>query len=187
MSATGTAYDTGGPTGVCSATGRALAVGEAYIAALVEVPATDSSEPTLARMDFALEAWAAGARPAPPAALIGFWRSEVPERGKPKSPLAEASEIGELFEHLSEATDPRRLAFRYLLALILVRKRRLVVEGSRRDGEGRSYLLVRWRGAEHKDDPLMDVLDPALDETSVEAMAEELEAVMRPDEDGANA
>src|SRR5690606_24010444 len=101
-------------TGVCAATGRKLDVGERFVAALVE--REDSEE--LRRIDFSMEAWDEGARPR---GLFGFWRGVVPAAGAKKQVLIDDEAVLDLFEQLSSATDDRRVAFRFVLALILVR------------------------------------------------------------------
>lgn len=179
MAISGT-YETGRPTGRCAASGRALTVGERYVACLVEP--TDGA--ALARMDFALDAWEAGARPAAPARLFGFWRSTVAAPGASKRQLVDDAALVDLFEQLEGASEPRKAAFRYLLTLVLVRKRLLTIEGSRP-----GVMLVRPRGValppERGGDgpPLVEVIDPGMDRQAMEEGTEELAAILA-DSDG---
>jgi len=167
------------PTGVCRATGRTLAVGETYIATLVEPEASDDLE----REDYSLEAWEAGARPGEGRRLFGFWRARVPEPNAPRKLLADDDSLMDLFEQLGEESDARKVAFRFVLALLLVRRRLLVVEGTRKGA-----LLVRPRGVERppKGPPLIEVVDPSLDEETVAAVIEQMRAIVG-DEPGAEA
>ena len=158
------------PTGVCRATGRALAVGEPYIAALVEPEGVDDLE----REDYSLEAWNTGARPAAQRRLFASWRAIMAPPNAPRRILADDDSLLDLFESLAPETDPRKVAFRFILMLLLVRRRVLALEGSE---PGR--LLVRERGVERppKGPPLVEVIDPALDEEAVAAVIEQMKAI----------
>ncbi|MEM1329302.1 MAG: hypothetical protein AAGG07_01945 [Planctomycetota bacterium] len=174
----GSGYETGTPSGVCAHSGDALAVGSLFVASLFEL-----EDGTLARSDYGLNAWSDGARPAPPERLIGFWRSVVPEPNAKRSPVVAAGELMELFEQLGEADDPKRLAFRYFVCLMLVRKRSLTLEDSvTHDGD--EVLLVRPRGVPLPPDrggegpPLLEVVSPGLDEATLASAMAELDAVL---------
>ncbi len=164
-------YQIGQSSGVCASTGRRLEVGEQFVAALVEPDGTDE----LARLDFSLIAWEEGSRPAPPTRLFGFWKGVVVLPSSRPQTLIDDDGLIDLFEQLAEQTDPRRLAFRFVLALILVRKRLLVVEESRP-----GMMLVRLRGtARPPEGPAyIPVADPGLDDDAIDGVIEQLEAVM---------
>ena len=166
-------YDVSRPTGLCAATGEPIEPGQVYVACLVE-PADD--EP-LQRQDFSLAAWEGGTRPAEP--VFGSWRSIMPEPDARPRQFIDDPALCDLFEQLAEATEDRRLAFRYLLALILVRKRLLHladssdqairVQWTRRSGR----MTAESQGEEEK----MDVAVPGLDEESIAELSEELGAI----------
>ncbi len=159
------------PTGVCSATGRRLHVGEAFVGALVEAPGSDD----LRRLDFSHAAWEAGSRPAAPCRLLGFWRGVVAPPDTKPHVLIDDESLMDLFEQSAEQAEPRRAAFRFVLALILVRKRLLVHEGS-----SGTVMLVRPKGAARppQGPPLIEVVDPGLDEDAIAAVIEQFEALM---------
>jgi hypothetical protein len=161
------------PTGVCAATGRTLAVGERYVAALVERP----GQPLLERIDFSIEAWEQGQRPHPPLRLFGLWRSTIPRPGEKQATLLSDPELLELFEELAGATEARQLVFRYLLALLLVRRRVLKMAGTRR-----GVLLVRYKPATPggPEQPPLEVVDPDIDDRSITDAIEELGKVIGP-------
>lgn len=174
------------PTGVCAATGGIIAPGDAFVAALVE-----RADGSLERLDFALAAWEHGARPerndGSPALVIGFWRTTMPSRDAPKRQLIAPDELVDLFDQLAEATEPSRIVFRYIIALILVRKRLLRYEGSRQGTSG-SVMLVRRKGEFLPPDrggdgpPLTEVVDPGMDEQQVADAIEQLGQVILGDE-----
>ncbi len=167
---TGPGYPIARGTGRCAATGRQLPVGERYVATLVEREGQEGLE----RLDFGLEAWNSGARPEPPARLFATWRTVVPESNAKKASFLSDDELVDLFERLAEATEPKRVGFRYLLALILVRKKVLKYEGAR-DGA----IVVRVRtpaGATPAE--AVHVTDPGLDEETIAGAMEQLGEIM---------
>lgn len=128
----------------------------------------------LKRDDFCIEAWEGGARPAG-GAMIGFWRAVVPAATHKPRTLIDDGALLDLFEQLAEATEASRLAFRYVLALLLVRKRILRVEPS-----PRGTLVVRTAG---ENPSRYEVADPGLDETRLAEVTEQLGQVV--EENGA--
>lgn len=169
--ATNTGYEIARATGVCAGTGQPIAVGEEFIAALVE----GSGEDRLERADYSVKAWQCGARPA---RLYGHWRAKMEPPDSKKKPYIDDAALVDLFEQLAEATEPGRLSFRYLLSLMLVRKRLLKYEGTRRD-DGGSVMLVR--AATRADEipaPVVEVVDPGMNDTAIAEAIEQLTAVM---------
>jgi len=77
------------------------------------------------------------------------------------------------FDRLASETDPDKVAFRFVLALILVRRRRLRYEGSIAV-DGRHIWRLRWAG--QKD--LVDVIDPQLDQEQIEQITRQLSQVL---------
>jgi len=152
-------YEIGRCTGTCAASGVALSPGDPIVVALIE---GDDGE-GFARLDFAAETWNAGARPAPPARLFGSWRSTVPEPNAPTGPVIDAEGLMGMFEQLAEI-DPDEhadaVALRYLITLVLVRKRELVLDRVDRDASP-PELLVRPKGVAHREDEPTRVREPA--------------------------
>jgi len=175
--AMGTGYEIARATGVCAGSGRPIAVGDPYIAALVE----SATEDRLERADYSLQAWEAGARPA---RLYGYWRATMESPDSKKQPFIDDAALMDLFEQLGEATEPGRVSFRYLLTLMLVRKRLLRYEGTRRAGQ-QSLMLVRAATrAGETPAPIVEVLDPGMNDAAIAEAIEQLTAVMA---DGAGA
>ena len=173
MSRIGTGYDIARPTGVCAETDRPITVGERYVAALID------SDDGLVRRDYALAAWEKGARPQPPDSLFGHWCATMPEPNALKKTLIEEHEITELFTQLEGATQDKRIAFRFVLALILMRKRVIRYEGKGADDHGRPTMLVRWaRRLAGDADEIMTVIDPGMDERAVADAMDQIGAVI---------
>jgi hypothetical protein len=159
-------------TGSCAATGRAFTPGETHIAALVDEPGRG-----LARMDFGVDAWESGTRPPAPFQLIGFWRAHYQPHQQPAKQLMGDDELLEMFDGLANVSDPKQVRFRYVLALLLIRRRMLRVVGQRRGVEGVTMQVYR-QGESAGDLPPTPVLDPGLDEVSIAEAIEQLTALV---------
>ncbi|USN98575.1 MAG: hypothetical protein H6810_10425 [Phycisphaeraceae bacterium] len=170
-------YSVSSPRGVCAVTGNPISAGEPCVSLLVE----HEGDEGLDRLDVALDAWDSGRRPEHAGATIATWHTVIPEKDKPRQQLIGDGEVLDLFEQLAEAEDPRQLAFRYLLALILIRKRQLAWEGATPAARGvPGSISVRRRG--EKDAPPMEVVDPGLDDDAIDAATEQIAMVMNLDE-----
>lgn len=172
-------------TGRCAATGREFALGEAIVAALAEVEGRED----LQRLDYSVAAWAEGARPGsgpgsslgsgsvPGTRLFASWRATYQPADTKKKLLLGDDELLELFEQLAESDQPRQRAFRYVLALLLVRRRILVYEGQQPGlMRVREKRLVAETPA-----PIVDVIDPGLDDETTAAVIEQLGEVIGAD------
>jgi len=120
-------FDVQKSTRTCAATSREITAGETYFSVLVREGAD------VRRLDYAEEAW-----PGPPANSLGWWKSTMPDReGAGKKKLAPSEVLLELFRELGDAPD--RIDLRYVLTLLLIRRRLLRLEETVRDeavGEG---------------------------------------------------
>lgn len=158
---------------MCAATGRALEPGERYVAVLTEPPGSED----LVRRDYSLPAWEGGARPAEP--LVAVWRTTEGDRRGPGTGLMGTEEMLALFESMEAAEEGRAAVFRYLLSLLLLRKRLYRVVDQRVGEHGRPVLQMVRRGGEKGIEPeVVEVVDPGMDEESVAAGIGELGAVL---------
>lgn len=165
-----TTFDVARPTGVCSATGRAIAPGETFVAALIERDADEKLE----RRDYSQQGWADAAHPSGER-VVASWRAVMPRPEDRSGRLLDDAGLADLFEQVCEPRDdetPARGAFRYLLALLLIRRRVLRHAGTRQGD-----LLVRWtRDGERAD--TISVADPGLDPAVLAGATEQLSAVL---------
>jgi hypothetical protein len=109
---------------------------------------------------------------------MAMWRGVVPDDRAGEGPKLNTGELLSLFESLSDATDERRVALRLVLALLLVRKRLLVVVGRSQTRAGvPGAMLVRVRADGPEAEPI-EVAEPDLDEGSLLALSQELGMVL---------
>jgi hypothetical protein len=156
-------YDVARPGGKCAVSGREIAPGEKYMAALRETPEG------LERLDLAMECWEGFSR----ADLLGYWQTTMPQPNEKKKVFVDDEVLCNLFERLAETAEPLKLNFRFVLGLILIRKRLLVYESSRVEN-GRDIWAVRFKGREER----LDLVDPKLDEPQVQEVSRQLGEIL---------
>ncbi len=138
-------------------------------------------EQGLQRLDYSASAWDAGARPPTDRVEFAFWRGVQPKSGaNTPGRLISDEEMLELFGRTSTSSDdedPRHITFRYVLALLLIRRRMLTVLSTSQD-EGLIVMKVRVRG---RPEEVLEVIDPALDDAALEAETQALISMLVPD------
>jgi len=115
-------------TRCCVETGKILQPGEVYFSVL------EVQEAETVRRDYSAEAWQE-----PASTSLGWWRSRVPTKDeKPK--LAPTEVMLKLLTVL--AGKPAEAQFRYVLGLLLIRRRVLKREGAICNQEGQEVLAL---------------------------------------------
>ncbi len=152
--------------GVCAVSGRVIAAGEKLMASVRE------TLEGLERVDVAPENWEQFDK----ANLLAFWQTVMPAAEEKKKVFVDDEVLCTLFERLGEATEPAKINFRFVLGLILMRKRLVIYESTRREPRegGRDVWVVRMKG---RDDRL-DLFDPKLDENQVLEVSQQLGQVL---------
>jgi hypothetical protein len=144
-------------------TGNAIAPGDKLMAALRETPEG------MERLDISLDAW----KEFDHADLLAFWQTTMPHHEQKKKVFVDDAVLCDLFERLADRSEENKIAFRFVLGLILMRKRLLVYEGARKE-QDRDIWAVRFRGK----DQMMDLLDPHLNEEKVAVVTQQLGAIL---------
>lgn len=177
-------YEIERPSGQCALTGRALQPGEPYIATLVE------EGDTLRRIDVCTEAWEEGRRPQQ---LFSYWRTTVPHPAERKRVFVDDEVLLNLLQRLADADQPQRIAFRFVLTLILMRKKLLRYDRTERreaTGADGATITQEWWRLTPKLDPSkgplgkwddstrIEVLDPHLDEAGIRQVTDQLSEIL---------
>jgi hypothetical protein len=146
----------------CAVTGRDLKPGEKFYTALLE----DGGK--FLRQDYSSEAWHG-----PPAGVFSFWSGRVPAQEEHHKPRIDDELLMDCFGRLQGQDDPARVNFRYVVALLLMRRKRLKFDEARKDGE-RELLRLRCArtGARY------EVVNPRLTEAEMAAVQEEVFKVL---------
>ena len=171
----------GRSTGRCAATDRELVPGEPCFTALVrpvpdpEAPASD--RPVFDRLDFDPDHWESIRTSGDlEDRLLCWWRTEVPEPGGRRNLFVDDETLVDLFARLEEESDESRLAFRFVLGLILLRRRKLRVVDRSREEDDDVWRFKKVGGGD--DAPIWSVADPRLSEDDAEAIAEQLSTIL---------
>jgi hypothetical protein len=170
MTRFGTDYQVARSTGVCSATSQPLVPGSACIATLCERPGDEAFD----RKDFSIEAWEAGARPE---GLYSYWKTIVPAPDAKPRLLVDDTVLMDLFERLASDERPQRIAFRYVLGLILMRKKLLKFSGRQAQNAGSNERwLLQTRG---ENSQTYEVVNPNLSDDDVRDLIDQLSEVLQ--------
>jgi hypothetical protein len=158
-----TEYEIQGPTRVCAATGRELKPGDRFHAVLVEQGGK------LVRIDYAAEAWPGSSPDA-----VAHWNGRVPATDKPRKPVVNDDALLGCFDRLKDSTDPDGMNFRYVVALLLMRRKRFRFEDVIRDTAGRDVLLLK----DAKGGTVQQITDPRLTDDQIAAVQTEVFRVL---------
>jgi hypothetical protein len=142
----------------CHATGRELSPGERCYSVLLD----ESGK--LVRHDYAPEAWQG-----PPEGAYGFWAGRVPPANTRRRIAFDDELLLECFTRLHGQEEPARRKLRYVMALMLLRRRRLVLDEARTEA-GHEVLVLRCgrTGVRHP------VVNPGLDEEELASVQDDV-------------
>jgi hypothetical protein len=142
----------------CAQTGEKLLPGDVCYSAVI--PKGNAWE----RLDFSREAWKG-----PPSDALGYWKCTVPAQVETKRRALDPDALLRHFEQLCEDASPARDKFRYVLALLLVQRRRLRITDTRTDG-GASFIELSGVQGEGP----FEVREQQLKPDEIEALESEL-------------
>ncbi len=116
------------------------------------------------RKDYSVEAWQGA-----PADAFSFWAGRVPAAGARRRPPIDDDLLLDCFGRLEGRTDAAGENFRYVLALLLMRRKRFKFEEARNE-DGREVLVLRCgrTGARH------EVVNPRLGDEEMAAVQDDV-------------
>lgn len=120
---------------VCAGTGLPFAPGSKIISVLVE----DNHD--FKRLDFSKAGWKG-----PPPGTVAQWQVEVPPPIEVKKKLLDPNALMAYFDQLTEDANPVQERLRYILAILLLHKRRLREEGQRSWGDDQFVQYTSTQG-----------------------------------------
>ena len=142
-------------TRTCARTGEPIPAGTPFFSALIE--GDDSFE----RRDYSLAAW-----PEVDAhSFFSYWKNKAGEAKEEKKAAVDYERLLAFYDGLEGADEPRKRLFRYVLALILARRRKLRLDGMERTENGDKLIIYDRRS------------EKTVEITAPEASKEELDAV----------
>ncbi len=119
----------------CAATEKSLEPGTLCHSVVVD------KDGELVRLDFSEEGWSGT-----PDGTLGHWKCTVPIPTETKVKPLDTDALMRYFEQIEEDGNPTQEKFRYVIALLLLQKRRLKLEGSQNDGDIEYLELIGARG-----------------------------------------
>lgn len=161
--AAGGSFEVARPHGVCAVCGQVIEPDTRFTAALLDTPAG------FQRADCQIECWPAYDR----SQVIAFWQTVMPRPEAKKKVFVDDQILSELFVRLADATEPARLNFRFVLGLILMRKRLVVYENTRQEN-GQEIWVMHLKGSEES----IDLVNPRLGEPQMKEVSEQLSEIL---------
>jgi len=152
------------PLGQCYGSGRKIEYSEEYFAALAE------TNQGLQRRDFCAEYWQEQ-KPE----VFCYWKTKLPHPDQKKQIFVDDEMLMAFFERLAEETEQEKVNFRFVLALILMRKRRLKYDSSK-IVEGKEIWRLRIVGSDRE---FIEVINPNLDEEQIEQLSSQLSQILQ--------
>ena len=142
----------------CAKSGRVFRPGDECWSVLVE------KDGQLIRQDYSADAWSG-----PPAGAIGHWRSQIPESAENGRTRFDPDSLFDYFLQLGDSPNLVQQQYRYVLALLLLRKRRLILEEVV-DVDDRPTMRLIGSGGEGP----FDVPEEELNEDQIERLQQQL-------------
>lgn len=153
------------PLGQCSGNGQTIEFGDEYIGALVE---TDEG---LQRRDYSLAYW-----DEQQPGVYCFWRTKLPHPEEKKKVFIDDSMLMAFFDRLAGEEASDRINFRFVLAMILMRKRRLKYDATKIEGEQEI-----WRLKVTGEKRMVEVVNPHLGEEEIDQLSGQIGEVLNAD------
>lgn len=163
-------YNISKTSGLCVSCQDELPVGDEFVATVRE------AGEEFRREDYCLQCWQrhqqtqGGDRPE----LFGVWRSKVAKLQEKKKLFIDDDLLINFFERIGEATDEMKSSFRYVLALVLMRKKLLVYDRTQRDDDEAEVWLMHFKGS----DETHRVIDPKMNEEKIAEVSRQLGQIL---------
>ena len=157
-----TEYQIEANTRRCALSGRELRPGEKFYSVLFD----ESGK--FQRRDYSTDVWQG-----PPPNAFSFWTGHIPLAEENPRPRFDDDMLLDCFQRLEGDPGPGRVNFRYIVALLLMRRKRFRFEEAQSDGDQEVLFLRCVRtGQRHR------VVNPRLTEEEMAAVQEEVFKVL---------
>ncbi len=142
----------------CAVTGKEMQPGDRYYSALVD------EEQKLVRKDYSAVAWQG-----PPGGTVSFWTGHVPTDTEKTKPRFDDDLLEDCFQRLEGQAEPSRVNFRYVVALLLMRRRRFRYETAVVEA-GVERMILRCQRTQTKH----EVINPHLTDDAMAQVQDEV-------------
>ena len=151
------------PLGQCCGTGKKIEYGEEYFAALVE------TEEGLQRRDYCSDYWQ---KEKPD--VFCYWRTKLPNPEQKKRIFVDDEMLMAFFERLEQESEQEKINFRFVLTLVLMRKRRLKYDSTKIEDDREV-----WRLKVTGEKEFVEVVNPHLDEEQIEQLSSQIGQILQ--------
>ena len=123
---------------------------------------------TFERLDFCTACWKGDT-----AEMFSFWQTRMPMKDEKKKLLDDDDVLMDFFRRLEGSEDDLKINFRYILALVLMRRKMLKFTDVRRGETGETLVLTS-----PKEKTTFEVRNPRLDEEKIARVTEEVGKIL---------
>ena len=151
------------PVGQCYGSNKKIEYGEEYFATLVE------TAEGLVRQDFCADYWNSE-KPN----VFCYWKTKLPHPDQKRLIFVDEEMLTAFFERLEREIEEEKINFRFILALILMQKRRLKYDTTKIEGDKEI-----WRLKVTGKDEFTDVINPHLDDGQIEQLTSQIGDILQ--------
>jgi hypothetical protein len=105
-----------------------------------------------------------------------YWKTRLPHPNQKKQIFVDDEMLLAFFERLGKETEQEKVNFRFVLALILMRKRRLKYDATRVED-----AKEIWRLRIVSEKQIVEVINPHLDEEQIEQLSSQIGQILQTD------
>lgn len=153
------------PLGVCSGTGGQIEPGHEYYGALVE------GDEGLERRDYSQEYWEDN-KPE----VYCYWKTILPTGEEKKKIFIDDDMLFAFFDRLAEEDEQEKIDFRFVLTLVLMRKKLLKYQNNKTEDGNEIWVLKDMRTKD-----MTEVVNPGLSEERMDQLKEQMGQIMQGD------
>lgn len=152
----------------CAKSGAPIEAGQPFYSALTE------KDETFERLDFSADAWPEVDK----AAFFSYWKNKGGVADVDKAPQVDYDRLLSFFDSLEGAGEPSKRLLRYVLALVLARRRRLRLDDMSRTPEGDRLVVY-----DRRHEKTLEIVAPEATRAELEKAQEKLNQLFECDFD----
>ncbi len=161
-------YNISRRTGRCRLCEKELLPGDVFVATV------RACGEQFERFDFCEACWQDRRQEQSDPDLFGVWHTCVPQAEEKRKLFVDEECLVEFFERLDGAGQPAKVNFRFVLALVLMRKKLLVYDRMEKQPDGREIWHMHLKG----DETDHQVTDPHMDEEKIAEVSRSLGEIL---------
>jgi len=156
-------WEIGNATLACATCGKPFAEEQGILSALYD------ERPAFVRRDYCKDCWPQQDRQS----VFSYWETRIPKRDAPVRRFVDDDIVMDFFRRLEGSQEPAKVSFRYVLGLLLMRKKALKLKEFRRTETSATLVLHdRLRDCDY------EVADPNLTEEQIQQVTGEIHQVL---------